>query len=264
MLSIITVIFALLIVIVVHEMGHVIAMRKRGIYIKEFGIGIPIPYVPSISLSGKWLGNLKIVFHPLLIGAYVRFSERAGRKIKRLPPKDQIAICLGGVKANLHLFWLTFLTALIIANKLSSSLLISIGLEMLRALVIAYVVIYIWKFIPRVVTRFILLGLLSYLTFRDTHSTGGPIAIVKLGVSVVHNAASFFAYISVISVSLSLMNLMPFSFLDGGKVSEIRHKYGLDKKREESPFEKKCITAADLGFLLLMAFIFFRDILHLF
>ena len=87
-LSIILVVLAVLI----HELSHALAMKKRGVTIKEIAIGIKIPRVPSIAtfrIEKIFPGtDLKINHLPIL--AYVRPVDEDYEK--NLTIKDKIAI----------------------------------------------------------------------------------------------------------------------------------------------------------------------------
>ena len=60
----------LLILVILHELGHFFFAKKFGVKVEEFGIGIP--WTPKI-LSKK-VGETTYSLYPLLIGAFVRLE----------------------------------------------------------------------------------------------------------------------------------------------------------------------------------------------
>lgn len=111
MLSIITVIFFLLILILVHEFGHFLTAKKFRAYVEEFGIGLP----PRI--WGKKIGETIYSVNALPIGGFVKISgenreEGIGTKVPEsrifynLKVWKRFLILAAGVVMNFLFGWL--------------------------------------------------------------------------------------------------------------------------------------------------------------
>ncbi len=104
---IIIAIFSLIVLMVLHELGHFLVAKKYGVKVEEFGIGIP----PRI--FGKKIGETIYSINLLPIGAFVKiYGEDEKIKDKRSFSEKSIfqraMILLGGVIA----FWIVAFTIL--------------------------------------------------------------------------------------------------------------------------------------------------------
>ncbi len=115
--SIIIFIFTLLVLVVIHELGHFLMAKKFGIKVEEFGFGIP----PKI--WGKKIGETIYSLNLLPIGGFVRLlgEDAAGRPInnrdfRAKPVIQRIVVVIAGVTMNLLLAWTIFYTVLIYQN----------------------------------------------------------------------------------------------------------------------------------------------------
>lgn len=116
-LSIIIFIFTLLVLVVIHELGHFLMAKKFGIKVEEFGFGIP----PKI--WGKKIGETLYSLNLLPLGGFVRLlgEDNAGRPInsrdfRAKPVLSRIIVVVAGVTMNLALAWAIFYTILIYQN----------------------------------------------------------------------------------------------------------------------------------------------------
>ncbi|KAK4537057.1 hypothetical protein CDCA_CDCA10G3082 [Cyanidium caldarium] len=102
-------------VIVIHEMGHFIAARSRGIRVKEFSVGFGPPLFSFKPRDGSTQFSLRL----LPFGGYVAFPEEeqvdaeTGKRVRRTDPdllenrpvRDRLLVASGGVLANVALAW---------------------------------------------------------------------------------------------------------------------------------------------------------------
>ncbi len=92
---------------------------------------------------------------------------------------------------------------------------------------------------------------------------GGPIKIAQIATTSAENGfSSFLVFLGVLSLSLAIINIMPFPVLDGGHLIIILVEGAM---RREIPIKVK-IAIQNTGFvilLLLMAFIIYNDIINL-
>lgn len=115
MLSVLTFFIVLSILILVHELGHFLVAKKNGVYVEEFGFGLP----PR--LWGFKYGETIYSINWLPFGGFVKVlgEEREELEKVNLPPeirkrtfaqksnKVKLAILLAGVTANFLLGWFT-------------------------------------------------------------------------------------------------------------------------------------------------------------
>jgi regulator of sigma E protease len=92
---------------------------------------------------------------------------------------------------------------------------------------------------------------------------GGPIKIAQIATTSAENGfSSFLVFLGVLSLSLAIINIIPFPVLDGGHLIIILVEGAM---RREIPIKVK-IAIQNTGFvilLLLMAFIIYNDIINL-
>jgi regulator of sigma E protease len=111
-LSILIVLFSLLSLIIIHELGHFLTAKKLGVKVEEFGIGYP----PRI--FGKKIGETIYSINLLPFGAFVRIqgeeeAVKDERSFSERPIWQRAVIVLGGVIS----FWLiSFLIFTLIAG----------------------------------------------------------------------------------------------------------------------------------------------------
>jgi len=99
-------ILLLSVLILVHELGHLIAARSFGIKVERFGIGLPF----GPTLFEKQCGDIKILVHAFLFGGYVSFpdddkesgipKDSQDRFLNR-PAYQRFVVFIAGVAANL-------------------------------------------------------------------------------------------------------------------------------------------------------------------
>lgn len=91
--------------VVVHELGHLLVARWRGIAIDEFGIGFP-PRVATIARRGR----MAITLNALPIGGFVRMvgAEEGSDEPEgwsRAPLRSKVLVLLAGIAANFLFAW---------------------------------------------------------------------------------------------------------------------------------------------------------------
>jgi len=100
-LSILVALLILSVLIVAHEFGHFIAAKKAGIWVEEFGIGLP----PRV--FGKKIGETIYSVNLLPFGGFVRLHGEVDKDIKKpsrayvkKSKKARVAIAIAGILAN--------------------------------------------------------------------------------------------------------------------------------------------------------------------
>jgi regulator of sigma E protease len=91
---------------------------------------------------------------------------------------------------------------------------------------------------------------------------GGPVKIAQLAKRSADNGVlEFFGFISLLSISLALLNILPFPALDGGHLFFLVYEAVF---RREIPGKVK-IAIQQAGFILLlvfMAFVIYNDVVN--
>ena len=107
------------IIVLVHELGHLISAKAFGVYCKEFAIG----FGPKIkSIQGK---ETLYSIRALPLGGFVSMAGESGvefdnidssRTLKGIAPYKRIIIMLSGIFNNLVLAYLIFVVLFMIAG----------------------------------------------------------------------------------------------------------------------------------------------------
>lgn len=117
-ISIIIFIFTLLILVLIHELGHFLMAKRFGIKVEEFGFGIPPRFF------GKKIGETVYSINALPLGGFVRLLGEdneggkpiSGRDFRTKSVWQRIIVVVGGVVMNLVLAWVIFYTVIIFQN----------------------------------------------------------------------------------------------------------------------------------------------------
>lgn len=116
LISIIIFIFTLLILVLIHELGHFLMAKRFGIKVEEFGFGIP----PRV--FGKKIGETIYSLNALPFGGFVRLlgedavGSKSSRDFRAKPVGQRITVVLAGVLMNLILAWIIFYSVIIYQN----------------------------------------------------------------------------------------------------------------------------------------------------
>jgi regulator of sigma E protease len=113
MFSIVSVVIALAllsVLVVIHEFGHFVVAKKTGVWVEEFGIGLP----PRV--WGKKIGETIYSINALPLGGFVRLHgeteegrlEKPKRSFVRKSAKVRVLITLAGVTMNVIFAFLAF------------------------------------------------------------------------------------------------------------------------------------------------------------
>ncbi len=117
--SIIVFILTLLVLVIIHELGHFLLAKKFGIKVEEFGFGIP----PRI--WGKKIGETLYSVNALPLGGFVKLlgEDELTKSILKDPRSfavqkvwKRILVVVTGVTMNLILAWVIFYSVIIYQN----------------------------------------------------------------------------------------------------------------------------------------------------
>ncbi len=116
-ISVIIFIITLLVLVIIHELGHFLMAKKFGIKVEEFGFGIP----PRI--WGKKIGETIYSLNALPLGGFVRLQGedeegkvQNSRDFRAKPVGQRIIVVVAGVVMNLVLAWAIFYTVIVYQN----------------------------------------------------------------------------------------------------------------------------------------------------
>ncbi len=251
-LTIIIAFISLVGLLIVHELGHFILAKKFGVKVEEFAVGYP----PR--LLSKRIGETVYSLNLLPFGAFVKIageqkSVEDHRSFSKKPLWQRALIIFGGALS----FWV--LAAVLL------SIVAWLGVEGIT-----------WYEAPArgllacgELTFLIVKGLSMALVnaFRGLPTGAqmvGPVGVFSLFTEASQQGLVYFLYfISVISLHLAVINLLPIPALDGGKLLFLAIE-----KIKGSPVNEKVeqrITGFFFALLLvLMAWLTVKDIIGLF
>jgi membrane-associated protease RseP (regulator of RpoE activity) len=202
--------------IVAHEMGHVLAMRARGVDIQEIGLGYPIKRVPSLRRS---LWGIPIKLSPLFIGGYVRMTSEGAARKSILSYKERACIDGAGILANIF-----FGLAVLFCLFLPGALIVSTQAIAACTLIICTIVA-LWSFRVAVCSYLIPIfgmGELGYFLVTALHGGKigfvGPIGAGRIAVQHSRTLLTALVVAAVISIFLGAINALPIPQLDGGNI----------------------------------------------
>lgn len=118
-MSIIIMLLLLSLLIIIHEIGHLIAALSFGIKVEKFGFGLPL----GPTLFEKKVGDVTVMVHALLLGGYVAFAEDSEdcdlpedspQRFLNKPIWQRLIVVSAGVIANvICAFFLVLFSALV-------------------------------------------------------------------------------------------------------------------------------------------------------
>lgn len=187
-----SVLFLLSLLIVIHELGHLLAAKMAGIPIAGFSVGL------GPKLWSRRLGPVEYSLRALPLGGFVTpaLEEEA---FTAVPLRKRLVFFLGGPLANL----LSVLPALAALNAV-------------RGQASAYDLL-VAPFGQLIAACGQFLGMIPDL-FREPQALQGVVGIVIQGGQAAAAGQGLEVAIS-LSLSLALLNLLPIPVLDGGQIT---------------------------------------------
>ncbi len=235
------------VVVLVHELGHLVAARRAGVKVYEFSIGFPFsPRLCTLFRHKETAFTLRL----LPLGGFVRFSNDENDEAKDLfeaSPVSRALIMSGGSLFNLVFAFLVFIPVFLFGRHLPF-------LDTLSASVKTF-----WGILSGTVV--FLLNLLSGQGGMEGLS--GPVGIaIMAGKAASKGFLDLFYFTGVLSMSLGIMNLFPLPALDGGQLLML-----LIETVRRKPFGVKTYQAISLTgfglFIVLTVLVTYRDIVRL-
>lgn len=220
--------------ILIHELGHLLAAKWMGISVARFSIG----FGPKLC-GWKW-GATEYWLAPIPLGGYVLPAVQDEAEFSRIPIAKRIMFSLGGPLANLLLPVVLFSVLNVMAGNHS----------------LGNVLIAPWVQTGSMLMQF--LGSLP-MVFQHPNQLSGVVGIVAIGDQIVSQAgiAGGLKFAILLSINLAVLNMLPLPPLDGGKIV----MYVLEKIHPRLARLHVPLAAAGwLGLLALMAYTTVLDI----
>lgn len=236
-ITIIAFILILGLLVFVHEFGHLIAAKKNGVKVHEFGIGFP----PR--LFSKKYKNTVYSINLIPLGGFIKEDEKSFYKASLF---SRFKILSAGVGMNIALCVLCLTIISVFVYPWYQGIFMGIA-----------------KTGELMVLIFIVLGKII-TTGKFAGEVLGPIGIASVtGEFVQAGALQTIYFIALLSVNLAIINILPFPALDGGKLLFL----GLEKIKGKKINQKTEKIVHGIGFAILIAImlvITYRDIIRFF
>ncbi|MEE9913121.1 MAG: site-2 protease family protein [Deltaproteobacteria bacterium] len=181
-------------IIVVHELGHLLAARLVSIPVKTFSIGFG-PRLIGFTRSDT---DYRLSLVPL--GGYVEPAISSEEELYAIPLFRRVIFTLGGVAANI-----IFAVLMLFIYRMQSQYLPAAAALVLAGQNAVSFMLLIAQSIPSLLT--------------SASDLAGVIGIVRQGGSFMAGSYhQIFSFAGILSLNLAVMNLLPLPVLDGGKV----------------------------------------------
>src|SRR3989338_1442870 len=248
MISILAFLFVFTIVVLIHEFGHFIAARRLGINAYEFSIGFP--FSPKIATLFRHK-ETEFTIRLLPLGGFVSFSRNEDESetvefLKEDRWKRGIIISAGSI-FNIIFAFLLIAIAIMIGKHISMFDSAIASLKTIEAVSVG--------------TIQLILNLFSGNSSMDNLS--GPIGIaVMAGKAANAGLLNLIYFTGLLSLSLGILNLLPFPALDGGHLIILAIE-----SLKRSPLSQRTYQIVGIAgisfFIILTLFVTYRDIIKL-
>ena len=246
--SCVSVMIIFTIVVLVHEFGHFLAARKAGVKVYEFSIGFP--FSPRLFTFFRHK-ETEFTMRLLPLGGFVAFSKgdtlEEAEALFETSCTRRAGIMAAGPLANIAFSLLIFIPVFMAGKHLGFADAAALSLKSF------------WQVFSGTA-----LFLAHAVTGRGSMAgLSGPIGIaVMAGKAAGKGLLNLSYFTGVLSLSLGIMNLIPFPALDGGQLIMI-----LAESIRRRPFSARTyqvFTMAGLAlFILLTAAVTYKDIVRL-
>ena len=236
------------VVVLVHELGHFVAARRSGAKVYEFSIGFP--FSPRICTFFRHK-ETEFTLRLLPLGGFVSFSKEGtadeAKALFEISPFRRAVIMAAGSFSNIIFALAIFIPVFMIGKHLHFS----------DALILSAKTV--WAMLSGTV-----MFLVNAVSGNGSlEGMSGPVGIAAMAGRAASKGALNLLYFSgVLSLSLGIMNLIPFPALDGGQLILILGESV--RKKPFSPRIYQVTTMAGLAiFALLTVAVTYKDIVRL-
>ncbi len=246
-ISVISFLIVFTMVVLVHELGHFLTARKAGVKVHEFSIGFPFtPKIVTLFRHQETEFTLRL----LPLGGFVSFSREGDEEAQDLfgvSSWNRALILSAGSLFNIGFAFLIFILVFAAGKHLP---LVQATLSSVKT---------VWSAIE---------GTIGFLvkTFSGHGSwegLAGPVGIAALaGKAAAKGLLNIMYFTGMLSLSLGIMNLIPFPALDGGQLVML-----LIETIRKKPLSVKTYQAVNLVgfalFILLSMLVTYKDVVRL-
>lgn len=215
--------FLVFLAVLVHEIGHMIAMHRTGIGAKELGIGLPIG--PRIFHTFVSKNNPSETFtlslYLLLLGAFVR--PRHEERIEKLCYRDKAFIFGAGIIANIFLILLSMLVLMVFfPERHIRPLPLWVSPWMIGALIVPLlwyargITAYIFPPLSIAVLYYVVDAFLKLSGTALVENSGGIVLIGQIATNFSQDIWRAIWFGGFVSFLLAATNILPIYPLDGG------------------------------------------------
>lgn len=203
LIAVLSFVVVLSLVVLIHEFGHFLAARRAGVPVYEFSIGFPFsPRVVTLFRHRETEFTLRL----LPLGGFVSFSNEHDEEAEKLFGASRAVRALimsGGSFFNLVFAFMLFVLAFMAGE----------GMSLFSAVVVS--IQTIWTFFLE--TGHLFITLFSGQAGMENFS--GPVGIAVLaGKAASGGWVNLALFTGFLSLSLGIMNMLPFPGLDGGQL----------------------------------------------
>lgn len=234
-------------VVLVHELGHFLAARKAGVKVYEFSIGFPFsPKVVTLFRHRETEFTLRL----LPLGGFVSFSKDGDEEAQDLfgaSPLNRALILSAGSLSNIGFAFLTFIVIFFLGKHLPLTQAIQSSITIVWST--------IWGTIEFLVKSFSGQG--------SWEGLSGPVGIAVIaGKAAAKGLLNVLYFTGMLSLSLGIMNLIPFPALDGGQLVML-----MIETIRKKPLSVKTYQVFNLAgfalFILLSILVTYKDVVRL-
>lgn len=197
---------SIVLIAVIHEAGHVWELKRGGGKLSRFGLGIPVPYIPHLSLEVK---GISFELHPLLIGAFV--EEKHG-STDHFSDKEKLAFFGGGVMINV----VSGLLILAVVAAYHGSM-VALSILLIVATVIFFGRSIFYYLLPFIGSVFFVFVVISMWNMGGSHILNVDFVESNSRIKEMVNGryALLFWLLASMSIVIGLFNAIPLGGLDG-------------------------------------------------
>lgn len=234
-------------VVLVHELGHFLAARKAGVKVYEFSIGFPFsPRMFTLFRHKETEFTLRL----LPLGGFVSFSKEEDEGADDLfgaSYSNRALIMSAGSLSNVVFAFLIFVPVFILGKHMLITEAVFASAKMVWAILSGTVVV--------------IFNILS--GNGSMEGLSGPVGIAAIAGQAASKGLLSLAYFTgILSMSLGVMNLIPFPALDGGQLFML-----LIEAVRKKPLSLKTYQVVNLIglslFLILTVLVTYKDITKL-
>lgn len=216
-------VLVVLLVILIHELGHYIAMRRNGVHVNVFSVGFG-PVLWQTRLKDGMV--IKLCLVPL--GGYVQARTEGDRSMERASLGARFRIFAAGMFFNASVAFVVAVPLFAFWIRIPPVFMPYVDMvgapRWATPLVAAFIASFgVWLATPVILAKTLMGGASKFLA-----STSGPIGIVTLGNSMVEHAPTpqaasigVLVFFIVLNGGIAGFNLIPIYPLDGGHMFEL-------------------------------------------